>query len=230
MKIKNKKRKLGIFLIVVLIFFCSIYMYLFTGPKISNISTDIEKGEEGTKSLVVYFTRKDVVDIQKVDAESSASVNVKNGDFEGNTEILARKIADMTGADIFAIKTRHQYRNSFGGTAATAWVEEKLKIQPKLAVIPDNLNAYDIIYVGYPIWWFNAPMAIGSFLSNYNLSGKTVIPFCTSEDNGIDVSEDYIQEVSGDATVLEGIRFKSNEVDDKTLQNWLNSIKVKGGN
>jgi len=66
-------------------------------------------------------------------------------------------------------------------------------MRPALAAKPENLDQYDTIYVGYPIWWFNAPMAIGSFLESYDLSGKTIVPFCTSQDNGIDVSMDYIR-------------------------------------
>lgn len=185
------------------------------------------KRKKGTNCLVVYFTRSDVIDAGEVDATSSASVNVKNNGYEGNTGIVARKIADITGGDIFAIKTKYQYRNSFAGTAATAWIEEKLKLQPELAGKPKNLKKYDTIYIGYPIWWFNAPMAIGSFLSSYDLAGKTVIPFCTSQDNDIDVSMDYIRKVSGKAKVLDGIRFKSNEVDEESIRNWIKTKKNK---
>ena len=91
---------------------------------------------------------------------------------------------------MYQIKTRRYYRKSFMGTAARAWIENTLNMRPALAAKPENLDAYDTIYVGYPIWWFNAPMAIGSFLESYDLSGKTIVPFCTSQDNGIDVSMD----------------------------------------
>ena len=94
-----------------------------------------------------------------------------------------------------------------------------LNLRPGLAAQPENLDDYDVIYVGYPIWWFNAPMAIGSFLESYDLTGKTVVPFCTSSDNGIDVSMDYIREVSEGATVLDGYRVHNSSLKD--VAEWL---------
>lgn len=90
------------------------------------------------------------------------------------------------------------------------------------AAKPDNLDQYDIIYIGYPIWWFNAPMAVGSFLESYDLSGKTVVPFCTSQDNDISVSMDYIQKAAKGATVLDGYRIHGADLDD--VGEWLKGI------
>lgn len=216
-------KKVWIILIIVALILIALYIYLFLGPKQSDTSNQVEKGTEGTNTLVVYFTRSNVINADKVDATTSASVNVNNERHMGNTEIPARMIADITGADLYAIKTSRQYRNAFMGTASTAFIEEKLNLRPKLADKPENLDQYDVIYVGYPIWWFNAPMAVGTFLESYDLSGKTIIPFCTSEDNGIDVSMDYIRKVSGNAKVLDGIRFKSNMADEKTISEWVSS-------
>ena len=216
-------KKIWIAILVVILIIAALYIYLFLGHKQADVSNQIEKGKEGTNILVVYFTRSNVINVDKVDATTSASVNVNNDRYMGNTEIPARMIADITGADLYAIKTSRQYRNAFMGTAATAFIEEKLNLRPKLAEKPENLDQYDVIYIGYPIWWFNAPMAVGTFLESYDLSGKTVIPFCTSEDNGIDVSTDYIHKVSGNAKVIDGIRFKSNMADEKTISEWISS-------
>lgn len=114
------------------------------------------------------------------------------------------------------------------GTAATAWIEEQLNLRPELAAKPDNLDDYDTIYVGYPIWWFNAPMAIGSFLESYDLSGKTIIPFCTSQDNDISISMDYIKAVASGANVLDGYRIHAADVDD--VKEWLQRIGVLNEN
>ena len=216
-------KKIWIAILVVILIFVVLYIYLFLGPKQTDVSNQIEKGTEGTNTIVVYFTRSNVINADKVDATTSASVNVNNDRYMGNTEIPARMIADITGADLYAIKTSRQYRKAFMGTASTAFIEEKLNLRPKLVAKPKNLDQYDVIYVGYPIWWFNAPMAVGTFLESYDLSGKTVIPFCTSEDNGIDVSMDYIRKVSGNAKVLDGICFKSNKADEKTISEWISS-------
>ena len=108
------------------------------------------------------------------------------------------------------------------GTAARAWIENTLDMRPALAAKPENLDAYDTIYVGYPIWWFNAPMAIGSFLGSYDLSGKIIVPFCTSQDNGIDVSMDYIRKNAKNAEVLEGHRIHNSASAE--IKAWLKEI------
>lgn len=123
---------------------------------------------------------------------------------------------------MYQIKTSRYYRKSFMGTAARAWIENTLNMRPALAAKPENLDAYDTIYVGYPIWWFNAPMAIGSFLESYDLSGKTIVPFCTSQDNGIDVSMDYIRKNAKNAEVLEGHRIHN--FDSAEIKTWLKEI------
>lgn len=203
------------------------YLYLFTGAKIKNVSNDVIKGDEGTKSLVVYFTRQGEIP-GDVDAISAATQN-SNKDMEGSdTEAAARMIQSLTGADMYQIYTNHYYRKSFAGTAATAWIEEQLNLRPKLAAKPDNLDDYETIYVGYPIWWFNAPMAIGSFLDGYDLSGKTIIPFCTSQDNDISVSMDYIRDAAKEANLLEGYRIHGADVND--VKEWLQRIGVLNEN
>lgn len=203
------------------------YIYLFTGAKIKNVSNDVIKGDEETKSLVVYFTRQGVIP-GDVDAVSSATQSSNKGMEGSDTEGAARMIQSLTGADMYQIYTAHYYRRSFVGTAATAWIEELLNLRPELAAKLDNLDDYDTIYVGYPIWWFNAPMAIGSFLESYDLSGKTIIPFCTSQDNDISVSMDYIKAVASGANVLDGYRIHAADVDD--VKEWLQRIGVLNEN
>ena len=203
------------------------YIYLFTGAKIKNVSNDVIKGDEETKSLVVYFTRQGVIP-GDVDAVSSATQSSNKGMEGSDTEGAARMIQSLTGADMYQIYTSHYYRRSFVGTAATAWIEERLNLRPELAAKLDNLDDYDTIYVGYLIWWFNAPMAIGSFLESYDLLGKTIIPFCTSQDNDISVSMDYIKAVASGANVLDGYRIHAADVDD--VKEWLQRIGVLNEN
>ena len=218
---KTKKKILIRIVIFLLILVALCYIYLFTGAKIDNVDQDVTKGDEDTKSLVVYFTRQGEIQ-GDVDAVSSATQNSNKGIEGSDTEAAARMIQSITGADLYQIHTDHYYRKSFAGTAATAWIEEQLDLRPKLAAKLDNLDDYDTIYVGYPIWWFNAPMAIGSFLESYDLSGKTVIPFCTSQDNDISVSMDYIRECANGANVLDGYRIHGADVDD--VRGWLQRI------
>lgn len=219
---RQKKRKI-IELAVLLLLVAASLIYLFGGARIKNASDAVTKGDEGTRSLVVYFSRLGET-AGNTDAVSSATVN-SNREMDGSdTEAAAKMIQSLTGADLYQIHTKRYYRDSFSGTAATAWIEEMLHLRPKLAAQPKDLDNYDVIYVGYPIWWFNAPMAIGSFLESYDLTGKTIVPFCTSADNGIDVSMDYIRKVARNANVLDGYRVHN--ADRKELSDWLSRIGV----
>ncbi|MCM1194288.1 MAG: hypothetical protein NC389_17930, partial [Acetatifactor muris] len=162
----KKKRKLIAAVSVILVLFAGLYIYLFVGAKNHN-KPEIVAGDEGTDALVVYFTRSGVIDTDGVEAVSSASLNQTDDGLMGNTQLTANAVCELTGADMFEIQTDRYYRKPFMGTAATAWLEEKLDLRPELAGMPENLDKYNVIYVGYPIWWFNAPMAVGTFLESY---------------------------------------------------------------
>lgn len=217
----KKRKKWPFVLVILLLLLGAAYWYLFMGSRIDNVSNEVIPGTEGTHSLIVYFSRAGEIP-DTIDAMASATPNSNQSMDGSDTESAAKMIQELTGADLYQIRTERYYRSPFWSTAATAWIEEILDLRPRLAAQLENLNDYDVIYVGYPIWWFNAPMAIGSFLESYDLTGKTIVPFCTSTDNGIDVSMEYIQEVSEGATVLEGYRVHNSSLEDVSA--WLERI------
>lgn len=218
---KKKLKRLLIIILILIIILAGGCGYLFMGSKVTDVSDNVTAGADGTKSLIVYFSRMGEIPGEP-DAVSSATVS-SNSEISGSdTEAAAQMIQQITGADMYQIKTNRYYRKSFMGTAARAWIENTLNMRPALAAKPENLDQYDTIYVGYPIWWFNAPMAIGSFLENYDLSGKTIVPFCTSQDNGIDVSMDYIRKNAKNAEVLDGHRIHNS--DSTEIKTWLKEI------
>ena len=142
----KKKKKALIVLVVVLVLLIA-WWYLFLGNKIKDASAEITKGDADTKALIVYFTRSGVITAEgSADAVTSASMNIH----DGVTEAAAMQLQRLTGADLYEIRTERYYRNSFAGTAATAWIEETLNMRPGLAAKPDDLSAYDVIYVGFP--------------------------------------------------------------------------------
>jgi len=223
MKMSKWKKKTIVECIALITLIVLAAWYLFMGRKITHAGDGVIYGKEDTHALVVYFSREGVISAG-VDAVASASPNSNQFEAFSDTEAAAKMIQQLTRADLFQLRTERYYRNAFWGTAATAWVEEALNLRPKLAEKPENLDKYDVIYIGFPVWWFNAPMAVGTFLESYYLTGKTVIPFCTSTDNGIDVSMDYIREVSGGAMVLDGYRVHRFDVEDVSA--WLQRIGV----
>lgn len=224
MKKQRRFKRLWSFVLVIVIILAGGCGYLFLGNPVTDASSQVTSGRSGTKSLVVYFSRTGEIP-GDVDAVSAATEN-SNSEMSGSdTEAAAQMIQQLTGADMYQIRTKRYYRKSFAGTAARAWIEDKLNTRPALAAQPKSLDQYDTIYVGYPIWWFNAPMAIGSFLESYNLSGKKIVPFCTSQDNDIEVSMDYIKSVASNADVLEGCRIHN--MNSKDVKAWLQEIGVQ---
>ncbi|MGO4948397.1 flavodoxin [Blautia sp. Sow4_E7] len=148
--------------------------------KVTDASDLVTEGEKSTKSLVVYFSRMGEIP-GELDAVSSATVssNSQLSGSDSDAQAAAKMIQQLTGADLYQVKTDRYYRKSFMGTAARAWIENTFDLRPALAAKPENLDQYDTIYVGYPIWWFNAPMAIGTLLESYELSGNLIKSFCS---------------------------------------------------
>ena len=208
------------------------YIYLFTGAKIKNVSNDVIKGDEETKSLVVYFTRQGVIP-GDVDAVSSATQSSNKGMEGSDTEGAARMIQSLTGADMYQIYTSHYYRRSFVGTAATAWIEERLNLRPELAAKPDNLDDYDTIYVGTPTWWYTMAPAVLTFLTTNDFTGKTVIPFMTNGGWPGHVIKDMKENCKGATFAHEmQIQFDSNgkdhlETSEDVITEWIEQVKVE---
>ena len=217
---KKKKWPIAVGILVVLILVA--YVWTFGTGRI-DVQPTVVPGADGTRSIVVYFTRVGETKAG-VDAISAATPNTNSGNTSmGDTEAAARLISGVTGADRVQLYTARYYRDSFAGTAARALVERYLNLRPDIVEKPD-LAGYDTVYIGYPIWWFNAPMAVATFLQSADLEGKTVIPFCTSQDNGVEMSMDLIRNSAKGATVLDGMRLHGATAE--TVQSWLNDIGI----
>lgn len=119
--------------------------------KVTDASDLVTEGEKSTKSLVVYFSRMGEIP-GELDAVSSATVssNSQLSGSDSDAQAAAKMIQQLTGADLYQVKTDRYYRKSFMGTAARAWIENTFDLRPALAAKPENLDQYDTIYVGYP--------------------------------------------------------------------------------
>ncbi len=145
-----------------------------------------------TKTLVAYFSR--------------TGENYGVGVIEkGNTEIVAEMIADKTGADLFEIETVKTYPSGYEDTKTIAQQEQAENARPELKATVDNFGDYDVIFVGYPIWYSDAPMAVYTFLESYDFTGKTVVPFCTHAGSGLSGTVNSIKSALPGATVLDGL-------------------------
>ena len=178
------------------------------------------------KSLVVYFS---VPETDGVDASSGASRIISGEKVMGNTQYVATIISEATGSDLFEIKTVHTYPGSHKALIDAAKVEIDNKARPKLATHIKNLKDYNVVFVGFPNWWYDMPMPLYSFFDEYDFSSKTVIPFCTHVGSRFSGAIKTIRELEPKATVLDGYAIARDRVADSKdgVLKWLEKIGMK---
>jgi len=141
---------------------------------------------------------------------------------KGNTNVCAEFIQKAVGGDLFEIETTKQYSKDHFKMIEEAKVEMQSgeKAQPKQWL--DNLEDYDVIFVGYPIWWGTYPPIINTFLEHYDLTGKTIIPFSTSEGSGLLNTVAELREVCKGATVTEALAIRGSQarLSEKKVSEW----------
>ena len=154
-----------------------------------------------SKILIAYFSR--------------AGENYNVGVIEkGNTKIVAEMIAEVTGGDLFEIKTVKPYPTNYQECTEIAKQELAADARPDLADKVADMSKYDTIFLGYPIWWSDMPMAIYTFMESYDFNGKTIIPFCTSAGNNLTGKEVNIPKFAKGAKLREGIGIEGKRCQD----------------
>lgn len=200
-------------------------------PPVTTASQPIEVSS-GNRVLVAYFSRaENIGGAPSVDAVSSASINMRDGEVTGNMKAMAEVIQELTSGDIFSIQTEHAYSPNYRESTNEAREELNSNARPALTTHVENMSQYDVIYVGYPNWWGTIPTAVSSFLEEYDFSGKTIIPFCSHEGSGLGSGESAIRELCPEATLLDGYAVRgSRAVSDETrgeIADWLQEIGQK---
>lgn len=184
---------------------------------------------EDANILVAYFTYGENAKLPDgVDASSSASIQAWEGDTTGNTGLAAHWISDAAGGDLFSIQTEEKYPGDYDDTVDQGQEEQSENARPKLSSHVDHMDQYDVVFLGYPNWWGDMPMAVYSFLDEYDLSGKTVIPFVTSGGSGFFDTVSAIKEEEPDADVQEGLELSDSETADSEdeVKSWVESLGV----
>ena len=192
-------------------------------------TAEAESSEAGAQSslLVAYFSYAENAALpDDVDASASASIQPWNGALTGNTGVVADMIAQATGADLFSIRTVEQYPNTYDATIDQGQQEQSDGARPELATHLENLDSYDTIFLGFPNWWGDMPMAVYSFLDEVDLSGKTVIPFVTSGGSGFSNTISTIQQMEPQATVQEGLSIGASSATgaQQQVESWLSEL------
>lgn len=192
-------------------------------PSEGPASSEAGESQGDSHILIAYFTLPEDVDTTGVDAVTGASVVVEGGEVLGNVEFLATIIQDTVGGDLFQIETVQQYPLDHGPLVEQAAQEQAENARPELASSLDNLEQYDTVLLGYPNWWGDLLMPLYTFLEEYDLSGKTVIPFCTLASSDLGQSGQLLAELAGTGDWQEGIRFRSS-VSKEDVQSWIEGL------
>ena len=124
--------------------------------------------------------------------------------WSGNTRKVAEEIKSKLGCDIYEIRAKDAYSTNYSDCADRAKMELSNNTHPAMAESSPKMENYDIIFIGYPIWFDDAPMVIDTFLSSANFAGKTIIPFATSGGSGISTSVKTIKKLAPQANVNDG--------------------------
>ena len=159
------------------------------------------KSMDGAKILVAYFSAT------------------------GTTESVAEKIADATGGRLYEIVPEKEYTSAdlnWNDDSSRSSVEmNNPQSRPALGGSPVDVAAYDVVFIGYPIWWDQAPRIINTFIESHDLKGKTVIPFATSGGSGISNSVEVLKKTYPGLNIQEGKLL--NNASSATIRSWLDS-------
>lgn len=186
--------------------------------------------EEQNKNgvLIVYFSRFGNTEYpDNIDASTSASIVIDNNTF-GTTEYLAGIIQERTGGDLHLIRTQKPYPADFDEIREQNHSEMDEEYLPPLMESNLDMSQYDMVFIGYPVWAADVPQAVLSFLNEYDLSEKTVIPFCTHDGYGAGNSYSTIREVSHAAESPKGLAIEAKDVRDAadTVTAWLENVNI----
>lgn len=165
-----------------------------------SVSTEEQETDVSTKTLVVYFS------------------------CTGTTELVAEYITEILGADSYQIVPEDPYTETDLAYYTNGRADQEQNdpdVRPAISGGVENMDEYDTIILGYPIWHGQAPRIISTFLESYDFSGKTIVPFCTSHSSGIGSSADNLHVLCADSTLwMEGRRFEAG-TSKKTIEEWL---------
>ena len=179
---------------------------------VSDITSGIDSSDsepdsdpEGSKILVAYFSATN------------------------NTEGVAQKLADGLGADLYEIVPEQPYTDEdldYGNSESRSSVEmNDPSARPAISGSVENMEQYDVVLIGYPIWWGEAPRIMSTFMESYDFSGKTLAAFCTSASSGFGSSDSALREAAGSAAWLDGQRFSAGASAEDVME-WADGLGI----
>lgn len=240
----NKKVMIGIILVILIAIVVVVSYFLFNGKNHTDAPTETKEPEEqvivgsnetvtnkdGKKSLVVYFSVPETDDPNKeMTTEEENSAIVVDGKVLGNTQYAAMLISEYTGGDLYRIEPKTPYTTNHSDLVELAKEEQNKNVRPEIKNKISNFDDYDIIYVGYPIWWSDMPQILYTFFELYDFNGKTVIPFSTHGGSGLAGTVSTIKnKLTGANVESNAFTMSRNDMEQapEKIKSWLKEINM----
>lgn len=200
-----------------------------SGYFVNAADTSAKEENENSNILIAYFSVPEDIDTNGIDADSGASVVVKDEEVLGNMEYMALTIQDAIGGDLFRIETKEAYPLDHEPLVDQAAEEQDENARPELAAHIENPDQYDTILLGYPNWWGDMPQPLFTFLEEYDFSEKTIIPFNSHGGSGFSNTIEEIKELQPDANISdEGLSISRDKVADSVqdVTDWAKSLDL----
>lgn len=192
-------------------------------------SGDTPAPEESPKILIAYFTWAEntvVEDPSAIDVDATTSASVL---LPGNAAKMAGWIQQEVGGDLFSIVVEEPYSSDYDECLDRAADEKAENARPALAGHVEDMEQYDVVFIGFPNWWYTVPMAVLTFVEEYDFSGKTIIPFVTHGTGGLSSTiRDLTAALPDDVTILEPIGVYRPDVDSSqsAVQEWAQGLDL----
>lgn len=185
-----------------------------------------ESEPESEESTSPANTSDEAMETESEPEDAAATELVVYFSWSGNTESVAAEIQNQTGADIFRLVPAESYTDDYDALLDIAQEEQRNGARPAISGSIENFDSYEVVYLGYPNWWGDMPMILYSFLDDYDLSGKTIVPFVTSGGSGFSNTISTIESMEPDADVLDGLSLGSSQAANPgdAVENWLSGL------
>lgn len=215
-------KKLTIMILAVMMIVC------FTACGNNNKPTEISPSGTENSQNQPTTNRPSNDDVSKPEnSEKQAKILVTYFSATNTTEGVAQTIADSLGADLYEITPEQPYTaadlNYHDDKSRSTIEMNDPNARPAISGSVENMEQYDIVFIGYPIWWGEAPRILSTFVESYSFSGKTIVPFCTSGGSGVGSSAKNLESLTSGATWLSGSRLNGGESRSSVVE-WIGGL------
>jgi flavodoxin len=193
-------------------------------------ATDGAPPLEASRTLVAYFSVPETDDPDNMTQDEENSTHVVDGEVLGNTQYVAQLVAAGTGAELFRIETTEELPLDHGTLEELALDWQEAGTRPELESQIPNLDEYDTVFVGYPIWWYDLPMPLFTFFEQHDFTGKNIVLFTTHGGSRLSGTVERVTGMlAGAAVNSNGFTISRGDMDnaEAEVSTWLDSLGVQ---